>query len=111
MGKKDTKSETLDNSTMESTSSESTTKLETIVAPEEPTMVGLDPAKSTDKFATESPKPKPAPKFNGPTVTFKNIQLKDGIVGVTCLDTKCPLSQIQMIAIKAGDATYVYRRI
>lgn len=110
MGKKP-KSETLESSSTESTSSESTTKLETIVAPEEPIMAGFDPAKSTDKFATESPKPKSAPKFNGPTVTFKNLQLKDGIVGVTCLDTKCPLSQIQMIAIKAGDATYVYRRI
>lgn len=93
MGKRKTKSETLDDSTHETTASE-----------------------GSETVSVESPQPeespKPAPKFNGPIISFKNIDVKGGgVVSVTCLDNKVPLGKIQIIAIKGADATYVYRRV
>ncbi|KKN76214.1 hypothetical protein LCGC14_0372400 [marine sediment metagenome] len=96
MGKKKTGSKTLESSTTESTSTEPIP----------------DPNDAEPPKPAESPKPKSAPKFNGPTIILKDIDVKGGgVVSVTCLDNKVPVGKIQIIAIKAGDATYVYRRV
>lgn len=90
MGKK-SKSQTLETSSTESK------VIETAGIPE-----------SMKQPEAESPKP----KFNGPTITFKDIDVKGGgVVSVTCLDDKVPLGKIQIIHIKTADAAYVYRRI
>lgn len=129
MGKKP-KSETLDKSTKTELQKEAHTLLGKLPNTtdgshkliEEMTEKELSEWVTTAK--TESPKPKaapipdpndiepPKPKFNGPLIVLKNIDVKaGGVVSVHCLDSKVPLNQIQIIQVKAGDATYVYRRI
>lgn len=94
MGKKKAKSETLDNSETKTFKFESGSSLDSALA------------------ETPKPKPAPTPKFNGPTITLKDIDVKGGgIISVTCLDDKVPLGKIQIIEIKAGNSRYVYRRI
>jgi len=106
MGKKKTKSETLVNSTTEPTSTESTTESKT-----SSTIETADIPESM-KEPEPSESPKPTPKFNGPTISFKNVDVKGGgVVSVTCIDNKVPLNKIQIIEIKTGDTRYVYRRI
>jgi len=56
--------------------------------------------------------PKPEPKYNGPAIIFKNLDVKSGgVVTIKCIDDKVPLGKIQILQITAGDATYVYKRI
>jgi len=67
---------------------------------------------STPEPKVEEPKPTPKPKFTGPLIAFRNIEIKSGgVVSVQCLDGRVPMGKIQIIEIKAGDATYVYRRV
>jgi len=97
--KSDTKSETLQTTATESE----------VIGISEPMKVP-----ETEKPQEEPiPEPlKPKPKFTGPLIAFRNINVKaGGVVSVHCLDNKVPLPQIQIIQIKAGDAIYVYRRI
>ncbi len=62
----------------------------------------------TTSLAVEAP-PKPPV---GPTIVFKDIDVKSGgIVTVTCIDKKVPLNTIQILEIEAGGVKYTYRRI
>ena len=68
---------------------------------------------STKRPSTPDPETsKPAPQFNGPTITLNNIDVKSGgVITVKCLDDKVPLGRIQIIQVQAGDTTYTYRRV
>ena len=104
MGKKKTESKTLETSTIDSKSNTDVTKLGTFATKAAEPPKQEEPSKPV-QFPT-------TPKFTGPLIAFRNIDVKaGGIVSVQCLDDRVPLGKIQMIEIKAGDATYVYRRV
>lgn len=91
--------------------SKSKTKSETLEITTQLTVADPPSTERPETPEPESTKPIP-PKFTGPLIAFRNLDVKSGgVISVHCLDNKVPLGKIQIIQIKAGDATYVYRRI
>lgn len=103
MGKKPTKSETLDDSDTKTPETETVESTESKPTESEP--VEKEPPKEFP--GTEKPK-----QPYGPSIHFKNLDLQNGgIANVKCPNGTTPVSRIQMIVIESCGVKYTYQRI